>query len=265
MNTDNFSEKSEQYKNELMKLYNKRSSNQEDVVEEMDDYALQKDPEDKTETKTNNDDIKTEDEEVFNVDEDAPDDTSYAEYAEEENKDSFNNGEEYNNRYPEPDLSLLSDGNISSDNDYDTPPSYASEDSLGSGRGYILVNVRAGDESTPIEGALVIVTAIVDGNRLILAEGVSNSSGTTKKFTVPAPDIKHSQAPESVNRPYNLYDISVTASGFFNARSVDVPVFDGITSVQNFSMIPVPFMMKNNDETLTYFNQEPSFNNIKEK
>ena len=43
-----------------------------------------------------------------------------------------------------------------------------------------------------------------------------------------------------------------------NARSVDVPVFAGITSVQNFSMIPVPAMMRQNDETVTYFNQEPA-------
>jgi len=51
----------------------------------------------------------------------------------------------------------------------------------------------------------------------------------------------------------------VTAKGFFNARSVDVPVFSGITSIQNFNMIPVPLMMKETDETLTIYNQEPFF------
>ena len=48
---------------------------------------------------------------------------------------------------------------------------------------------------------------------------------------------------------------SITAEGFFNARSVDVPVFEGITSVQNFSMIPVPLFMRPGEETVTTYNQ----------
>lgn len=33
---------------------------------------------------------------------------------------------------------------------------------------------------------------------------------------------------------------------------------EGITSLQNFSMIPVPLYMKSSDETVTNFNQEPN-------
>ncbi|MDO4863715.1 MAG: carboxypeptidase regulatory-like domain-containing protein [Ruminococcus sp.] len=251
MQLNELSAQSERYKKELMKLYGRRCTEEETApAEEVRDEVPreeelpQKPPED---------------EEVFGVDEEAPDDTSYSEYAEEENIDSHDSETEYNNRYPAPDLSVLGDGTLSGANAYDTPPQYVSEESLGRGKGYILVNVRAGDEATPIEGATVMVTAIVDGSRLILAEGLTNSSGTTEKFAVPAPDIIHSQTPDAIRRPYNLFDVSVTAKGYFNARSVDVPVFDGITSVQNFSMIPVPLMMRASDETLTYFNQEPDF------
>lgn len=248
MELNELSAQSERYKKELMKLYCKRCPADEPQDETPHDEPQEELPAEET--------APPEDEEVFGMDEDAPDDTSYSDYTEEENEDAET---EYNNRYPEPDLSVLGDGSFSTDSGYDTPPQYVSEESLGSGKGYILVNVRAGDEATPIEGATVMVTAIVNGSRLILAEGLTNSSGTTEKFAVPAPDIVHSQAPDAVKRPYNLFDVSVTASGYFNARSVDVPVFDGITSVQNFSMIPVPLMMRAGDETLTYFNQEPDF------
>jgi hypothetical protein len=78
------------------------------------------------------------------------------------------------------------------------------------------------------------------------------------------PDLVHSQAPQPDERPYNLFDVSVSAEGFFRARSVDVPVFSGITSVQNFNIIPVPLMMSGSDETVTYYNAEPSFGGGKE-
>ncbi len=249
MELNELSAQAERYRKELMSLYGKRCCGEEHTTPE-EPAAEQTDTLPGTET-------APEDEEVSGFDGDADDDSSYSEYSGEENTDSQDSETEYNNRYPEPDLSVLGDAVSSAAGAYDTPPEYVSEESLGSGKGYILVNVRSGDEANPIEGATVMVTAIVGGNRLILAEGLTNSSGTTEKFSVPAPDIEHSQSPGAVKRPYNLYDVSVTIKGYFNARSVDVPVFDGITSVQNFSMIPVPLMMSGSDETVTYFNQEP--------
>lgn len=137
----------------------------------------------------------------------------------------------------------------------DDTPEYPSEESIGTARGYILVNVRTGDDSEPVENASIQVTAIVDGNRMILASGITDRSGIAPRFEVPAPDLSYSQAPDPAVRPYSLFDISVTADGFFNARSVDVPVFEGITSVQNFSMIPVPLFMRPGEETVTNYNQ----------
>ena len=165
----------------------------------------------------------------------------------------------YNLRFPEPDLSELDTDFGSQSTENSTPPEYSTRESLGNSIGFILVNVRTGEESAPIQNASVLVTAIIDGNRSIIASGVTNSNGTTPRFAVPVPDIQHSQSPDPTERPYSLFDVSVTAEGFFNARSVDVPVFSGITSVQNFGMIPLPVLMNQNDETVTYYNQEPVF------
>ena len=221
MNMNDMSAEAERYRAELMKLYGKRT---EEIQPEMIPEKEEKD------------------------------DTAYSKYAHEENNDTSDDTPEYNNRYPEPDLSGLDTDTGTQEQEQYTEPQYVSEESMGSGTGYILVNVRAGEESSPIEGASVKVTAIVNGSRLILAEGLTNMSGTTIKFELPAPDAEHSQTPDGEYRPYSLYDVSVSAAGFFNARSVDVPGFDGITSVQNFGMIPVPVMMKSDDETVTYYN-----------
>ena len=227
MNSKDLNAQAERYKKELMKLYGKRRE-EPAPVEEM--------PEEQE---------KPDDEEIFGIDEDAPDDTAYAPHSDEEDG--------IENRYPDPDISELGDVP-----ENDIPPQYADEESLGNAKGYILVNVRTADEASPVEGAEVLVTAVVDGARMIIASGLTDSSGTTRKIEVPVPDVEHSLRPGSPERPYNLFDVSVSADGFFNARSVDVPVFAGITSVQNFSMIPVPAMMSPDSETMTYYNQEPT-------
>lgn len=252
MDKKDINAQAERYKKEMMNFYGRRT--EEVSVPEEEQSA-----EETAETED-----RPDDEEVFGADEDEQDDTAYFPYSEEENRDLPEGEDEYNNRYPEPDLSGLDTDTGEHDTGDVSEPQYVTEESMGSATGYILVYVRAGDESTPIEGATVLVSAIVGGNRLILADGRTNSSGTTVKFAVPAPETVHSQSPGQPIRPYSLYDVSVTAEGYFNARSVDVPVFAGITSVQNFSMIPLPVLMNGSDETVTYFNQEPDFGNAQQ-
>ena len=222
----------EKYKQELMKLYSRSSSHDEELP-------------------------KAENENT----EELPDDTAYADFSE---SDGNGDDEDYNSRYPEPDLSGLDTDLGTDNNEDDEPPEYSSEELLGNEIGYILVNVRTGDDSSAVEGAFVNVTTVVDGKRLALASGTTDESGVSPKFSLPVPDLEHSQAPDPEERPYNLFDVSVYAEGFFRARSVDVPVFSGITSVQNFNLIPVPLMMSSDDETVTYYNAEPSFGGGKE-
>lgn len=245
----------EEYKREMMKLYGKSTSLAEEANETHNPHTAETKPvvEEANETsapermnrkqgvsgQTYEEQHPVSDE-IEDVDKNAPDDTAY--YT--------------NERYPEPDLSEL---DLNSGQPEVSPPEYPSESSMGASTGYILVNTRTGENSSPVVGASVLITAVVDGKREIIASGITNESGISPKFSVPAPDLVHSQSPDSLKRPYSLYDISVTDDGFFNARSVDVPVFSGITSVQNFGMIPVPLMMKSGDETVTYINQEPNF------
>ncbi|NLT08265.1 MAG: carboxypeptidase regulatory-like domain-containing protein [Ruminococcus sp.] len=237
----------DKYKSEMMKMYGKSNSKntfENEIVSS--DITINEE-----------NDFKSL--ETHEIDENSADDTAYSSHIDEENSQQDNVENDYNNRYPEPDLSDFEIIDAEDNTTDNRPPEYFSEESLGSGTGYILVNVRTGDESSAVEGASVLITAIVEGNRVIVASALTDQNGTAGKIRVPAPDISHSQQPAADRRPYNLFDVSVTARGFFNARSVDVPVFSGITSVQNFSMIPVPLMMGESSETVTVYNQEPSF------
>ncbi len=231
----------EKYKQEMMKLYGKSTVQEEQIpIPEETVPAVSVLPE---------------------VDEPpvAEEETGREIQTEVDSDDLPENSEDIENRYPEPDLSELT-RNIAQNTEEESDGKLGKyiEDADYNGEGFIVVNVRAGDQADPIENAVVHVSSINDGNRFYNATGATDDSGTTQKFTVPAPSLSYSQTPGSKVRPYALYDISVTARGFFNARSVDVPVFEGITSVQNFSMVPLPLYMKANEETVTYFNQEPN-------
>ncbi|MDE6776011.1 MAG: hypothetical protein K2J37_06955, partial [Ruminococcus sp.] len=103
-----------------------------------------------------------------------------------------------------------------------TVAEYPTQRSMGDSTGYIIVNVRAGHDAYPIEGAAVVVSAAVDGQRIIIASGETDISGTTIRFSVPAPNERYSQIPDSAIRPYNLFDITVTARGYNDSRNTDV-------------------------------------------
>ena len=77
------------------------------------------------------------------------------------------------------------------------------------------------------------------------------------EIAVPAPNVSYSLESDNNVRPYALYNVSVFADGYFREKSVNVPVFAGITSVQQFNLVPLPLFMKESDETIEIFNQEP--------
>ncbi len=251
MDSGNIVSKADKYKEELMRLYGKRVMTGEnaEIKEEAHPVSSNEVNSEKAEEI-----IEETEENVEEANEEAvisENDESFQEVSGEADQGNADESDDIERRYPQPDLSELVEGEPS-------VPDNSQQESLGDSTGYILVNVRTGSEALPIEGASVVVNAILNGRRLIIAAGTTDISGTTLKLVTPAPNIKYSQSPDSDVRPYSLFDVTVKARGFFDARSVDVPVFSGITSIQNFNMVPVPLFMESDDETLTYFNQEPN-------
>lgn len=230
MELQDVSSKAEEYKKELMKLYGQRAAEENTQQEENNDQKEEEIPHEEQDSGG--------DEEL-----EAQHDTAYYPYSgDDETQQPYESIAQQSVQEPE-EYPVLEP---------------ASEEELGNSIGYILVNVRTGGEAFPIVGASVVVTSVLDGARFLMAVGVTDISGSTLKLSVPAPDESYSQIPYPEKRPYSLFDVSVAAEGFFRAISVDVPVFSGITSIQNFNMVPTP-IGDNGDDILTYFNQEPYF------
>lgn len=102
--------------------------------------------------------------------------------------------------------------------------------------GGILVHVRTARGAEPVPGAAVLITQEQNGEQVLIAVRTADDCGDVPEVRVPAPPSSADQQYPA----YYVYDITVAAEGFYRERSTDVPVFEGIVSVQSFDLIPLP-------------------------
>lgn len=265
----------EKYRQEMMNLYSKRN-NTATVSNQMED--LSNVTEDSQQPPSNQTaDIREEANQEFppnsvsqsalEANENSPDDADrYSEQSDiseaarsmpSDNTDSpqvlpqFNDAD-LDENYPDPDISELipEEADTSSDQFFQSNAKNTEE-------GWIQVIVRKGDNAYPIPDASIIINSTEDGQLKLISNTMTDESGKTELIAVPAPNVSYSLESDNNVRPYALYNVSVFADGYFREKSVNVPVFAGITSVQQFNLVPLPLLMKESDETIEIFNQEP--------
>ena len=102
--------------------------------------------------------------------------------------------------------------------------------------GFLRIQAFAGPQTVPVSGAQVLVThEFSDGTRRFAA-GQTDESGILDGITLPAPNGALAQNPGTV-QPYALYDIRVSHPDYRTEIYRQVPVFDGVKSIQ-----PVRFL-----------------------
>ena len=90
----------------------------------------------------------------------------------------------------------------------------------------------------PVSGAVVRITGAEEQNRSVIHSLITDRDGVTPPVSLPAPNRNLSLTPHPSATPYALYDIEVSADGYFPKKLVGVPVFPGIYSLQPVNMIP---------------------------
>lgn len=102
-------------------------------------------------------------------------------------------------------------------------------------KGYLVVNVYSDSIANPILDASVTISK--DGT--VITEVKTNESGQTQPNTLDTVDKSYSLEEQHTTRPYETYDVSVTALGLTPTSIEGVQIFDGITSVQNIYMTSI--------------------------
>ncbi len=120
-------------------------------------------------------------------------------------------------------------------------PQYSSFEDFqakNSGRGTMLFRITTAREALPVEGAKCVITKKFGGIVAEIDTLFTDRSGQTPPRTLPAPPKSLSQQYDNLIQPFALYDATVTRDGYVDVVLTDIPVFDGVQSVQRVSMLP---------------------------
>ncbi len=107
------------------------------------------------------------------------------------------------------------------------------------GTGYLVVRASAASESLPLEGATVFIRGGKENDSALIASLTTGIDGLTPKVALAAPPRSLSESPGNIT-PFSSYTIDVHLNGYPTVTAQNIPIFDGITSVQSVVMIPLP-------------------------
>ena len=106
------------------------------------------------------------------------------------------------------------------------------------GEGRLLVKVVTARGALPVPQARVVISREIAGKRTLQGYDETDESGQSRVFTLSAPSASLSMSPDN-KTPYARYIVTVSAEGYIPAEYRNVPVFDGIQSVQQADIQPL--------------------------
>jgi len=107
-----------------------------------------------------------------------------------------------------------------------------------SNTGNLNVKTFLAADALPTPGALVRVRGTDELNREVEYSRITDADGVTGLIPLPAPSISFSLSPHPSERPYALYDVSVTLAGYYSKRVRNVAIFADHTTLLPVNMIP---------------------------
>lgn len=129
------------------------------------------------------------------------------------------------------------------------------EEPLPQGTGTLLITVRTADSAIPVEDATVTITENTPSGTNLIGILKTDENGEIRPLVLPAP----MGDPNGKQVPFSKYCARVQAEGYRTEQSVDIPIFAGIASMQDFLLIPLPASEAAGTGDITYYNQEPVY------
>lgn len=103
--------------------------------------------------------------------------------------------------------------------------------------GKLLFQVSSGQGAIPIANATVVLTKqLADGHTFSLTAR-TDASGKTKELSLPAPSRERSQSPGKAAVSAS-YEAVITAPDHIAVAIHEIPLFDGITTIQPVDLVP---------------------------
>ena len=120
------------------------------------------------------------------------------------------------------------------------------------GVGFITVNVRTAGGALPVEGATVTISNADHSG--IIAVMITDSAGASEVIALPTPPKENSLYPSN-NEVSSFYSVDTVRDGYYEVIVDNIPIFDGVTSIQQVILVPVaPGDLPLQPKDLTRFN-----------
>lgn len=110
---------------------------------------------------------------------------------------------------------------------------------IPTGAGFLIVQVTTANTAIPLGGATVRVSRDEIGRPEILYNLISGSDGRTERIPLDAPPRAESLSP-GPDRVFGSYNIEVSLPGYEGATYLHIPIYDGITAIQQANLVPLP-------------------------
>ncbi|MGN0451257.1 MAG: hypothetical protein ACI4FN_03960 [Acutalibacteraceae bacterium] len=141
--------------------------------------------------------------------------------------------------------------------EYEEGTPYDKEDSTDP-NGRLIVMVTAFSRLYPVENAKVTVFTGDYTAPNVTDTALTDQSGKTKAFSLPAPSRELSMEPDAGAQPYSLYNVLIEADGYADNLHINLPIFRGVTSLQRSNLTPLASFGGNKGPIV--FNELSSFN-----
>lgn len=99
--------------------------------------------------------------------------------------------------------------------------------------GRLKIEVFTAEEGKPLPISTVLVK---DKDGKLIEELETDINGHTQTISLPAPDLKYSETPDTSERPYSLYDITVKNKDYDNIMVKNVQVLPDSTAIQGVDL-----------------------------
>ena len=105
--------------------------------------------------------------------------------------------------------------------------------------GGLLIHATKASGALPVPNSIVRIRGAEEKNRFIVYSLVTDIDGNTAAVRLPAPSRIYSSESSPPESPYAIYDIEITAEGYYPKKIYSVAVFPGVTATQPINMIPL--------------------------
>ena len=103
--------------------------------------------------------------------------------------------------------------------------------------GTLIFQVTGGQGAFPVPNATILLTKQLNDQQSLSFTVVTDESGKAAPVSLPAPSRELSQRPGN-GIVFATYQAEISAPGYVTTEIRDLPVFDGITTIQPVSLSP---------------------------